>query len=96
MDLIREQPDDFSGAILASGGSIPIEYKSSADSKLSKKRFYITLGENDYPENIESASELKQFLEKSGAKVIFKLQPNAGHQYPMSKNEEMIKFLLGK
>jgi len=93
--IIIDQPQSFAGAILASGGSKP--YRDDVDyAKQANKRFFITLGEDDFKENIQSGRELKKTLEKNGAKVIFELQPGYGHQYPYHKNEEMIKFVLNK
>jgi len=93
--IIIDRPQSFAGAILASGGSKP--FSDNADySKQLNKRFFITLGENDFKENIKSARELKKMLEKNEAKVVFELQPGKGHQYPYHKNEEMIKFVLNK
>ena len=88
-DLLNDYPNEFAGAILASGGAL-----SQNPKPLAGKRVFITLGENDYPENIQDGKKIKNHLDASGSTAIFQLQPRAGHNYPAHKNEEMIKFLL--
>lgn len=91
-DLLYDLPAEFSGAILASGGAL----FEATDKSMADKRFYLTLGEKDYAENIASAKELNQYLLKNGAQTVFELEPGASHQYPTGKNEKMISFLLNK
>jgi predicted esterase/Tfp pilus assembly protein PilF len=92
--LLARHADRFCGAVSVAGLFDEHGEAAAKSAKLSGRRVYVMIGEDD-PEDPELKSNrtAEASFTKSGAEVVFRTYPEAGHDFPKQRVREQVRAL---